>query len=354
MFKGLKKSNSNALIGIDFGSSAIKAIALSKGKGSFRIDAVAEIPVEKGLIVDHRFEDIVKLTEVIKRLRKNFPASYQNVAIAVSGADVMTKVIPINANLNDQELENQIEIEAENSIPFPLDEIFLDFEVININAKNPDLKDVLVSAARKETVLSQVDCIEDAGLRVKIVDIAGHVLARSFELQFSSEDFDKGIAVVDIGAAQMTLNILHQGQVIFSRSKNHGGAVCTQMIADRYGLKLDEAEKVKVDREWPTDCDTDVIAPFIMATINHLRFDLRMFTNAPNNIGVAKIMLTGGCQLLPGLAAQIQEQFDLETEIANPFLGFEYRNPSDKTLLHQFSAKYMMALGLALRGGGNV
>jgi len=350
MFKGLKKSNSNALIGIDFGSSAIKAIALSKRKGTFRIDAVAEIPVEKGLIVDHRFENIVKLTEVIKQLRKHFPASYQNVAIAVSGADVITKVIPMNANLNDLELENQVEIEAENSIPFPLDEIFLDFEVITTNAKNPDLKDVLVSAARKETVLSQVDCIEDAGLRVKVVDIAGHVLARAFELQFSSEDFDKGIAVVDIGAAQMNLNILHQGKVIFSRSKNHGGAVCTQMIADRYGLKLDEAEKVKVAREWPIDCDIDVIAPFIATTVNHLRFDLRMFTNAPKNIGVAKIMLTGGCQLLPGLVTQIQEQLDLETEIANPFLGFEYKNTSTKTLLHQFSAKYMMALGLALRG----
>ena len=352
MFKSLKKSN--ALIGIDFGSSAIKAIALSEGKGTFQIDAVAEIAVEKGLIVDHRFEDMVKLTEVIKQLRKNFPPSYKNVAVAVSGADVITKVISMKANLNDLELENQVEIEAENSIPFPLDEIFLDFEVITINANNPDLKDVLVSAARKETVLSQVDCIEDAGLRVKIVDIASHVLARSSELQFSSEDFDKGIAVVDIGAAQMTLNILHQGKVIFSRAKNHGGAVCTKMIADRYGLNLDEAEKVKVEGEWPLDCDIDVIAPFITMTVNHLRFDLRMFTNAPNNIGVAKIILTGGCQLLHGLAAQIQEELELETEIANPFLGFEYKNPSDKTLLHQFSAKYMMALGLALRGGGNV
>lgn len=354
MFKGLKKSNSNALIGIDFGSSAIKAIALSKGKGTYQIDAVAEIAIEKGLIVDHRFENIIKLTEVIKQLRKNFPSSYQNVAIAVSGADVITKIIPINNNLNDLELESQVEIEAENSIPFPLDEIFLDFEVISVNANNPDLKDVLVSAARKETVLSQVNCIEDAGLRVKIVDIASHVLARSFELQFSSEDFEKGIAVVDIGASEMTLNILHQGQVIFSRTKNHGGAVCTQMIADRYGLKLDEAEKIKVEHEWPVDCDIDVLAPFIAMTVNHLRFDLRMFTNAPKNIGVAKIMLTGGCQLLPGLADQIQEQLDLETEIANPFLGFEYKNSSDKSLLHQFSAKYMMALGLALRGQTNV
>ncbi|MFT4836176.1 MAG: type IV pilus assembly protein PilM [Psychromonas sp.] len=354
MFKVFKKSNPSALIGIDFGSSAIKAIALSKIKGNFQIDAVAEIAVEKGVIVDHRFEDMGKLTEIIKRLHKNFPASHQNVAIAVSGADVITKVIPMNTDLNDLALEYQVEIEAENSIPFPLDEIFLDFEIIGSNANNPDFKDVLVSAARKDTVLSQVSCIEKAGLQVQIVDIASHALARAFNLLFSSEDFDKGIAVVDIGASEMTLNILHQGQVIFSRTKNHGGAVCTQMIADRYGLKLAEAEKIKVERDWPLDCNIDVLAPFITMTVNHLRFDLRMFTNAPKNIDVAKIMLTGGCQLLPGLADQIQEQLDFETEIVNPFLGFEYKNPSDKNFLHQFPTKYMMALGLALRGQANV
>lgn len=354
MFKNLKKSNSKALIGIDFGSSAIKAIALSKGKGTFQIDAVAEVSIEKGLIVDHRFEDVAKLTQLIKQLRKNFPASCQNVAIAVSGTDVITKIIPIHANLSELELETQVEIEAERSIPFPLDEIFLDFEIVSANAGNPELNDVLVSAARKETVLLQVDCVEDAGLKVKIVDVASHVLARASELQFSRADFDKGIAVIDIGASQMMLNILHEGNVIFSRSKNHGGAICTQMIAERYGLKYDEAEKIKVEQQWPAGCEIDVLAPFINMTVNHLRYDLRMFTNAPKNIAVDKIILTGGCQFLPGLAQQIKEQLELETEIANPFLGFEYKNASDKNLLHKFSAKYMMALGLALRGGGNV
>ncbi|MGB5444427.1 MAG: type IV pilus assembly protein PilM, partial [Psychromonas sp.] len=214
MFKNLKKSNSKALIGIDFGSSAIKAIALSKGKGTYQIDAVAEVPIEKGLIVDQRFEDVAKLTQIIKQLRKNFPAAYKNAAIAVSGTDVITKIIPINANLNELELETQVEIEAETNIPFPIDEIFLDFEIVSRNASNAELNDVLVSAARKERVLLQVDCVEDAGLNVKIVDVASHVLARSAELQFSEAEFNKGIAVIDIGASQMMLNILHEGKVI--------------------------------------------------------------------------------------------------------------------------------------------
>ena len=349
MFSGLKKS-SNALIGIDFGSNSIKAVAISKGKGTFQIDAVAEAPIPKGLIVDNNFEDIAKLTQIIKQLRKNFPTSYKNVAMAVSGTDVITKVIAMNADLNEIELEAQVELEAENSIPFPLDEIFLDFEVIAPNAADKSLNDILVSAARKETVQAQVDCVEDAGLITKVVDVASHAQARACELLFDRPDYDKGIAIVDIGASQMMLNIVHQGNVIFSRAKNHGGATCTQMMAEHYSMKFVEAEKAKVDHEWPIDCDVDVIAPFINMTVNHLRFDLRMFTNAPNNIQVDKVILMGGCQLMPGLVQQLEEELELDVEVANPFIGFEYKNESDKTLLHKVGTKYMMALGLALRG----
>ena len=149
MFSSLKK-NSNAIIGIDFGSSSIKAVAISKGRGTYQIDAVAEAPVPKGLIVDSHFENVDKLAQIIKQLRKNFPASYKNVAMAVSGADVITKVISMNADLNELELESQVEMEAENNIPFPLDEIFLDFEVICPNATDKSLNDILLSAARKE------------------------------------------------------------------------------------------------------------------------------------------------------------------------------------------------------------
>jgi len=350
MFKKINKMKSNALIGIDFGSSSIKAIAMSKGKGTFQIDAIAEVQIAKGLIVDNHFEDIVKLTQVIKKLRKNFPPSYKNAAIAVTGTDVITKVITMSAELSELDLETQVEIEAENTIPFPLDEIFLDFEILSPNSNDPQLNNVLISAARKETVLSQADCVNSAGLKTKIVDIASHALARACQLVLMREDYDKGIAVIDIGAASMDLNIIYQGEVIFSRSKNHGGDVCTQMMVDHYGFKFAEAEKLKIEKSWPVDCDVDVIAPFINMTINHLRFDLRMFTNAPDNIEIDKVILTGGCQLLPDLSTQLANELALKVEIADPFIGFEYKNDSDRVLLKEEGVKYIKALGLALRG----
>ncbi|WP_369433978.1 type IV pilus assembly protein PilM [Psychromonas sp. MME1] len=350
MFEAMKRVKSNALIGIDFGSNSIKAIALSKVGGTFQVDAVAEAPLAKGLIVDNRFEDLTKITQIIDQLRKNFPSSYKNAAIAVTGTDVITKVVTMNANMNELELETQVELEAENSIPFPIDEVFLDFEVLSENVDNSEFNDVLLSAARKETVLSQVDCVEAAHLTVKVVDVASHALARACELLFSRDDHDKGIAIVDIGAAQMTLNIMHKGRMVFSRSKNHGGAICTQMMMEHYGYKFEEAEKIKVSHEWNADCELDIVAPFINMTINHLRYDLRMFTNAPNNIQLEKVILTGGCQLLPELVTQLAEQLELNVEVADPFLGFEYKNAADKALLRDVGVKYMTALGLALRG----
>ncbi|WP_413692010.1 type IV pilus assembly protein PilM [Psychromonas sp. KJ10-2] len=350
MFFGLKKLASRSVIGIDFGSSSIKAIAISKGSGAYRVDGIAEAPVAKGLIVDNRFEEVDKITAILKQIRHSFPSSYKNVAIAVTGSDVITKVMKMNASLGELDLESRVEIEVENSIPFPLDEIFIDFEIMGPSENDKSLNDILVSAARKERVLSQAQCVDDSGLKTTIVDIASHALARSAEMIMTSDDYNRGVAVVDIGATQMMLNILYQGNVIFTRSKSHGGGLCNQMLSERYGMPAQEAEQAKINQDLPDGAEIDVITPFVNMTVNHLRFDLRMFTNAPNNVDVQKLILTGGGVLMPALAKQLQDELEFEVEIADPSLALECKSEEDSKLLKESGAKYMMALGLALRG----
>jgi type IV pilus assembly protein PilM len=351
MFFGLIKLGESGLIGIDFGSSSIKAIALSKIQGGFCVEALVETPLAKGLIVDNRLEDIDKLTAAIKQIRKSFPANYKNAAIAVTGADVITKVMKMNASLTELDLESRIEIEVENSIPFPLDEIFIDFEIMGPNEQDPSLNDLLVSAARKERVLSQSQCVNESGLNTTIVDIASHASVRAAELVISSEDKASGVAIVDIGASQMMLSILHQGNVIFTRSKSHGGAVCSQMISERYGVPFQEAEKMKIEGSLPEGCEVDVIAPFINMTVNHLRFDLRMFTNSANKVDIKKLILTGGGSLMKDLVKTLKQDLDMEVEVevAEPYFKLDFKQSSDKNILKEMGAKYMMALGLALR-----
>ncbi|MEG3754904.1 type IV pilus assembly protein PilM [Psychromonas arctica] len=350
MFFGLKKLGSRSVIGIDFGSSSIKAIAISKGQGTYRVDGIAEAPLTKGLIVDNRFEEVDKITAILKQIRHSFPSGLKNVAIAVTGSDVITKVMKMNASLDELDLESRVEIEVENSIPFPLDEIFIDFEVMGPSESDKSLNDILVSAARKERVLSQAQCVDNSGLKTTIVDIASHALARSAEVIMTSDDYNRGVAVVDIGATQMMLNILYQGNVIFTRSKSHGGALCTQMLSERYGMPIQEAEQAKLNEDLPIDAELDVITPFVNMTVNHLRFDLRMFTNAPNNVDVQKLILMGGGVLMKSLAKQLQDELEFEVEIADPSLALECKSKEENKLLKESGAKYMMALGLALRG----
>jgi len=349
MFFGLIKTTSAGLIGIDLGSYAIKAVAISNIRGIYQVDAVIEILLPKGLITDNHLQDISKISLVIEQLQKKLPVDYINAAIAVTGADVMTKVMTINSTLNDLELQRQVEMEVENDIPFPLDEVFIDFEVLGLNEDDNSLNNILVSTARKESVLSHVQCIDDAGFKVDIVDIASHALARSVNYFLPIENDSKCIAVIDIGASQMMLNILHQGDILFSRSKSHGGDVLTQMLVERYSISLQDAEKFKSTAEFPKDCDRELLTPFIDQTVHYLQSDLHMFTNAFNHLEVSKIIVVGAGGLLPGFFPRLNSVLNIEVIKLQYSQKLRFREQADSKTFEQFGSKYMMALGLALR-----
>lgn len=350
MFFGLIKTTSAGLIGIDLGSYAIKAVAISNIRGIYQVDAVANMLLPKGLIVDNHLQDISKISLVIRQLQKKLPVDYSNAAIAVTGADVMTKVMSINSTLNDLELQSQVEIEVENDIPFPLDEVFFDFEMLAVNEDDDSLNNILVSTARKESVLSHVQCVDEAGFKTNIVDIASHALARSVNYLLPIDNQQQSIAVVDIGASQMMLNIIHQGDIIFSRSKSHGGDVFTQMLVDRYCISFQDAEKLKSNAEFPGGCDIELLAPFIDQTIHYLQADLHMFANAFNHLQVRKIIVVGAGGLLPGFLKRLNNELNMEVIKLQYSKKLRFKKQGDSELFEQVGSQYMMALGLALRG----
>jgi len=338
------------IIGIDFGSHSIKAVALTKKQGVLVVEGAIEICLKKDFVIDGRLQEIDEITTILKKVKRFFPASFKYVAIAVSGSDVITKTMVINNSLSEQELLSRVEMEAENTIPFPLDEIFIDFEVIGVNLNDPSCNDILVSAARKESVLSQVQCVDQSGLKTVIVDVATHALARAVGLLIDSESYHRGVAILDIGASQMTLSILYKGNLLFTRSKNHGCAVCNKMLSETYGLSMAEVEKIKTEGRFTPDCIVNVISPFINMTINHLRFELRMFTNSQHHLSINKLLLTGGGTLMEELVTQLSSTLDLDVDVANPSHCFQFKNQQDKKVFSANASQYMLAIGLALRG----
>ncbi|MGY3941618.1 PilM family type IVa pilus assembly protein TapM [Aeromonas tecta] len=346
MFGLFSKGSLLSLAGIDFGSQTIKAVTLSGRSGKPHLESVAEIAMPKGTLVDYQLQDIERVSQSLKSLKRLIQGECQHVATAVTGANVITKVIQVDANINDNELESQVQLEAEQIIPFPLDEVSLDFEILGLTA-DESRQEVLLSAARTESVNGRVSALTEAGMITKVVDVGAHALGRAVlaclpELQSA----DKPVGIVDIGASAMTFAALLRGQVIYSRLQNFGGDQYSQALASFYSMTLEDAEFAKLQGALPADHEQEVLMPHLNTLMLQVRRNVQLFCSSSGNKELPRLVLTGGGSLLPGLVEQLGSELHCEVFHPDPFalLG---KPKGEGGLVH--GAKYMAALGLALR-----
>ncbi|MFB2864172.1 PilM family type IVa pilus assembly protein TapM [Aeromonas sp. MdU4] len=347
MFGLLNKGSLLPLVGIDFGSQTIKAVALSGRPGKLHLDAVADIATPKGTLVDYQLQDIERVSQSLKTLKRLIPVNSDFAATAVTGSNVITKVIQIDARLGEKELENQVQLEAEQIIPFPLDEVSLDFEVLGNSSNNEERQDVLLSAARTESVNGRVSALAEAGIAVKVVDVGAHALGRAVVACLPEvKESERPVGVIDIGASAMTFAALVKGEVIYSRLQNFGGDQYSQALSSFYGMTLDEAEQAKTKGTLPVDHELDVLMPHINALLQQVRRNIQLFCSSSGYREISKLVLTGGGSLLPGLLVQVKDE--VNCEVLHPDLFALFGKPKGEVeLVH--GAKYMTAFGLALR-----
>jgi len=348
MIFGLGSNRVTPLIAVDFGSSSIKAIAISGRSKNIKVEAFTELETPKGSIVDHQISDAEKLSEIMEDLAESFPSKYKNAVIAVAGSHVITKIIHMDSSLTEDDLESQIEAEAENLIPFPMDEISLDFEVLGPSKDSEDQNSVLLSAARSDEIERRVDCLAEGGLETTIVDVESHALTRAWMQQLASDD-DKVYAAVDIGAHTMNFSAIQNGETIYFRHQNIGGEHYTQAIANYYGLPVEQAEEVKVTGQLPENYDLDVLQPFVNNLLQNLRRNIQLFGSSSGMNRVDEIVLSGGCSLISGLVEQIENELQIPTKLAVPFEHCNFAGGVNRAELISQGPKYMVALGLALR-----
>jgi len=341
------------MIGVDFGSTSVKALALSKSSDNYIVDMASEVATPKGSVVDHQVQDIESLTHILQQVRQDFPSCYKHAASAVSGINVITKIIYVDNDLSGSELELHVELEVESVIPFPLDEISLDFEILRPNESDPSKNNVLLSATRAESVAVLAGCLEENSFTPKIIDVSAHALARSHDLYLrlaDKYDDDEVVAVIDIGTNMTIFSMLHKGESVYSRVQNFGGEQYTGYISEHYGLKRDEAEKIKLSQDLPLDYYIDVLEPYITSCIQHIRRNLQMFTNSGSLQKVSRISLSGGSALIHELAEQVESELGITTHVANPFKHFHFADEYlEQEHLILNGPCYMVALGLAMR-----
>jgi type IV pilus assembly protein PilM len=252
--------------------------------------------------------------------------------------------------MGDDEREVQIRLEAEQYIPYPLDEVSLDFEIQNVNAKNPAKVDVLLVASRSENINKRVETVEIAGLKSKIVEIESHALERAYSLLADSLPIGANvIGILDIGHTQMTLTVMDRGAVVYTREQSFGGKQLTQEIQQRYGLSQSEAGFAKKERNLPDDYETEVLYPFLDALTQQAARALQFFFSSSQYTEIDHLLLAGGGANIQGLPKLLQDNLGYRVTVANPFLRMGFAPQVDAKKLEDDASSLLVACGLALR-----
>lgn len=340
------------LIGLDISSTSVKLLELSRHGDGYRVEAYAAEPLPPNSVVEKNITDVEAVGEAIRRVAKRAGSRTKFACVAVAGSSVITKVITMPASLSEEEMESQIELEADQYIPYSLEEVNLDFEILGTSEDNPDTVDVLLAASRSENVDSRVAAVELGGLTAKVVDIEAYTLENAFGLitsQIPGGSDDKTIAIIDVGATMTTLSVLHNEKIIYTRDQVFGGKQLTEEIQRRYGLSYEEAGMAKRQGGLPDNYVPEVLEPFKDAMAQQVSRSLQFFFSSSQHNSVNHIVLAGGSASIPGVDELIEERVGTSTSIANPFTSMALVSKVKAQALSNDAPALMIACGLALR-----
>ena len=349
---GLIKKKSNTLLGIDISSTTVKLLELSRSGNRYKVEAYAVEPLPPSAVVEKNIVELEGVGQALEKVLARSRTSLKQAAVAVAGSAVITKIIEMDAGFDDDELEEQIKLEADQYIPYPLDEVAIDFEVQGGSPRNPERVEVLLAACRRENVDIREAALALAGIDVKVVEVEAYAMERACSLvteQLDSGQDDLTIAVVDIGATMMTLSVLSQGRTIYTREQLFGGKQLTEEIQRRYGLSQEEAGLAKKQGGLPDDYETEVLGPFKDAVVQQVSRSLQFFFAGNQYNDVDYILLAGGTSSIPGLDQLIQQKLGTTTLVANPFANMTLSNKVNAVALSNDAPALMIACGLAMR-----
>ena len=347
----LFSKKTQTLLGIDISSTSVKLLELSYSGGRYKVEAYAAEPLPPNAVVERNIVELEEVGQALAKALAKARTGARSAAVAVAGSAVITKTVEMDGGLSDEELENQLKIEADQYIPYPLEEVALDFEVTGPSRRNPERVDVLLAACRRENVEVREAALALAGLTAKVVDVEAYALERAYGL-LQEQIGDNGsmtVAVLDIGATVTTLSVLHEGRTIYSREQLFGGLQLTEEIQRRYGLSWEEAGLAKKKGGLPEDYENDVLTPFKESIVQQVSRALQFFFASGQFHDVDCIVLAGGTSSIPGLDRLVQQKVGTRTVVANPFADMVLSNKVNPSVLASDAPALMIACGLAMR-----
>lgn len=341
------------LVGLDISTSGIKLVELSEvGKNELRLERFATEPLPRGAVVDGNIENIEQVSEAVRRVWKKSGTKAKLVALGLPPASVITKKIILAGGLGEDELEIQVESEASQYIPFALDEVSLDFDVIGPAQNAPDDVEVLLAATRKEKVEDRVAVAETAGLTPVVMDIESYA-ARAAIDRITSQLTNGGqgqiVALFQIGAQVTHVSMLLDGVPIYEREQPFGGHQLTQDIVRAYGLSYDEAEAKKKQGDLPEGYERELLGPFLESAALEVTRAIQFFFTSTPYTRIDQIFLAGGCAIIPGLVDLVADRTKISTSVVSPFKGMQLAPNVREKQLRVEAPAYLVACGLAMR-----
>ena len=340
------------LVGIDISSSAVKVLELSKNGEHFRVERYAVEPLPQNAVVEHAITEVEQVADAVERALKRSGSRCRHAAVAVPAAHVITKIIKMPANLNDQERQAQIEMEADHYIPYPLDEVNMDYQVLEPPENTATEVDVLMAACRKEVVDDYLAVIQRPGLIPMVVDVETYAMENAYALiaqHMPGGGMEKSVAVLDVGATATNINVVHNNRSVYTRDHSFGGKQLTEEIQRRYGLSYEEAGLAKKQGGLPDNYQTDVLRPFMEAMCQEIMRALQFFYSSTPFNSVDHILLAGGCSQIPGIDELVAARIGVPAMVANPFASMSLSSRIKPQLLGNDAPSLMICCGLALR-----
>lgn len=345
----LFSSKSKAVVGVDIGTHSIKVVELSGSSANPRVLAWGVAPLPVDAFSENAIANSEAIADVLNSVIVKSGVKCENVAVAISSSHAITKILGMPADINDVELEEQISIEALHFIPYPIDEVNIDFEVVGKSASNDQENDVLLVACRRTIVDAYIDLIESAGMTLKYVDIDTYAIERVYRSQNNlGANSEEPVAIFDIGTANSHLMVVDGERVIYSRHQNFGAAQLIKLIRKEYGVSADEANEILNSSQPPGDFVTSVQEPFAEMLQQEVNRALQFFYSSSSYTNIDSIVLCGACCGLDGLAGDLEVKMRAKVSVMNPVENATVQ--TNREGVKKLAPGLSIAYGLALRG----
>ncbi len=341
------------LLGLDITTSSVKLIELSMAGGQYRVESYAAEPTPHNAINEKAIVDAEAVGEAIRRAVKRSGAKSREAAVAISGDAAITKVIQMPKALGEADLEGQVELQADQYIPFPMEEVSYDFQKVGPSEKDSEMIDVLLVATRTENVEQRQAAVQAAGLVAKLVDVEAFALENACKLlthQMPDGGIDRTIAVIDFGASSTTFSVLRDLKVIYTRDFAFGGQQLTEEIMRTYGLSMEEAGRAKKEGGLPSNYQPEVLDPFIDDMTQQVSRSLQFYlASGSGREQPEKILVCGGCANIAGVDDVIASRVGIPAERGDPLGQMKLSSRAKAQAVKKDATALLTACGLALR-----